>query len=68
MREIRRALVELPDPDGPLDAVDHVEAVVRESSAASTDGRALDKAMDDLQVAIAQLDKQITDRYLSVGA
>ncbi len=68
MREIRRALVELPDPDGPLDAVDHVEAVVRESSSASTDGRALDKAMDDLQVAIAQLDKQITDRYLSVGA
>ena len=35
MREIRRALAELPDPDGPLDAVDHVEAVLRDSSAAS---------------------------------
>ena len=58
LREIRRALAELPDPDGPLDAVDHVEAVLRESSAASTDGAALDEAMDDLQVAIAQLDKQ----------
>jgi len=68
MREIRRALVELPDPGGPLDAVDHVEAVVRASAVASTDGRALDKAMDDLQVAIARLDKRITDRYLSVGA
>ena len=68
MREIRRALAELPDPDGPLDAVDHVEAVVRESSAASTDGQALDDAMDDLQVAIAQLHKRITDRYLLVGA
>ena len=68
MREVRRALVELPDPDGPLDAVDHVEAVLRESSAASTDGQALDQAMDDLQVAIAQLDKRINDRYLLVGA
>jgi uncharacterized alpha-E superfamily protein len=68
MREIRRALAELPDPDGPLDAVDHVEAVLRESSAASTDGQALDQAMDDLQVAIAQLDKRINDRYLLVGA
>ena len=68
MREIRRALVELPAPDGPLDAVDHVEAVLRESSAASTDGQALDQAMDDLQVAIAQLDQRINDRYLLVGA
>ena len=67
LREIRRALGELPDPDGPLDAVDHVEAVLRESTAASTDGAALDDAMDSLQVAIATLDKRITDRYLQVG-
>ena len=38
LREIRRALAELPDPGGPLDAVDHVEAVLRDSTAASTDG------------------------------
>ena len=68
LREIRLALAELPDPGGPLDAVDHVEAVLRDSSSASTDGSALDAAMDDLQVAIAQLDKRITDRYLQVGA
>jgi uncharacterized alpha-E superfamily protein len=67
LREIRRALVEMPDPGGPLDAVDHVEAVLRDSTAASTDGAALDEAMDALQVAIAQLDRRITDRYLRVG-
>ena len=67
LREIRLALVELPDPGGPMDAVAHVEAVLRESTAASTDGTALDKAMDDLQVAIAQLDSRINDRYLQVG-
>jgi uncharacterized alpha-E superfamily protein len=67
LREIRRALRELPESDGPLDAVEHVEAVLRESAAASTEGTALDKAMDDLQVAIALLDERITDRYLMVG-
>jgi hypothetical protein len=67
LREIRRALRELPESDGPLNAVEHVEAVLRSSSAASTEGVALDRAMDDLQVAIAQLDKRITDRYLIVG-
>lgn len=67
LREIRLALTELPDPGGPMDAVAHVEAVLRESTAASTDGTALDRAMDDLQVAIAQLDTRISDRYLQVG-
>ena len=60
LREMRLALAELPDPGGPLDAVDHVEAVLRDSTAASTDGTALDAAMDELQVAIALLDKRIT--------
>jgi uncharacterized alpha-E superfamily protein len=68
LREMRRALAELPDPDGPMDAIEHVEAVLRESAAASTDGHALDQAMDDLQVAIGQLHKRITDRYLMVGS
>lgn len=68
LREIRLALAELPDPGGPLDAVAHVEVVLRESTAASTDGTALDAAMDELQVAIAQLDTRIQDRYLQVGA
>ena len=67
LREIRLALAELPDPGGPLDAVAHVEAVLRDSTAASTDGQALDDAMDHLQLAIAQLDRRIADRYLQVG-
>ncbi len=68
LREVRLALAELPDPGGPLDAVAHVEAVRHASTAASTDGTALDAAMDELQVAIAQLDTRIQDRYLQVGA
>lgn len=68
LREMRLALAELPDPGWPLDAVAHVESVLRDSAAASTDGKALDAAMDELQLAIAQLDKRINDRYLQVGA
>lgn len=67
LREIRRALAEMPDPEDPLDAVDHVDVVLRDSTAASTDGAALDEAMDALQVAIAQLHRRITERYLRVG-
>ena len=68
LREIRRALAELPDPgvDRSMQ-VDHVEAVLRESTGGGIDGAALDDAMDALQVAIAQLDKRITDRYLRSG-
>jgi uncharacterized alpha-E superfamily protein len=68
LREIRRALGELPDPGPALDAADHVEAVLRDSTAAATDGEQLDAAMDALQMAIAQLNRRITDRYLRVGA
>jgi uncharacterized alpha-E superfamily protein len=74
LREIRRALRELVDPDGPLDAVDEVEAVLRRSSMETTDaaegaaGSRLDDAMDALQVAIDRLDRRIAERYLRVGA
>jgi uncharacterized alpha-E superfamily protein len=68
LREIRLALSELPEPGGPLDAVADVEAVVRDASAASTDGHALDAAMDQVQLAIARLDQRIHERYLRIGA
>ena len=68
LREIRLALAELPEPLGALDAVDHVLAVLRNSAAVSSDGAALDDAMDALQVAIAHLDRRITERYLLVGS
>ncbi len=70
LREIRRALRELTDPDGPLDAVDEVEAVLRHSSVATeggADGSQLDDAMDALQIAISRLDRRIAERYLRVG-
>ena len=67
LREIRRALSELVDPVGPLDSVDAVEAVLHQSSAATTDGAELDDAMDALQAAIAELDARITERYLRLG-
>ncbi|MDQ3469205.1 MAG: alpha-E domain-containing protein [Actinomycetota bacterium] len=68
LREIRNALGSLPDPGAVLDAVDRVDAVVRDSSAATDDGEELDDAMDAVQVAISQLDRHITERYLRVGS
>jgi uncharacterized alpha-E superfamily protein len=70
LREIRRALRELTDPDAPLDAVDEVEAVLRQSSMTTedgADGSELDDAMDALQMAIGRLDRRIAERYLRVG-
>ena len=68
LREIRLALGELPGPVACLDAVDHVAAVLRRSTASSSDGAALDDEMDALQRAIGQLSERITERYLRVGA
>ncbi len=68
LREIRLALAELPGPTTCLDTLDHVVAVLRRSTAASTDGAALDDAMDAVQVAIGELNQQITVRYLRGGA
>jgi uncharacterized alpha-E superfamily protein len=67
LREIRLAIGELPGPVGCLDAVDHVAAVLHRSTDASSDGAALDEAMDALQVSIAELNERITERYLRIG-
>ena len=67
LREIRHALGSLPNPGAVLDAVDQVDAVVSDSSSATDDGEELDDAMDAVQVAISQLDRHITERYLRVG-
>lgn len=64
LREIRRALGELPDPAVLFDEVDAVDAVLRRSTANGIDGAELDDAMDALQVALAQLDRRIHERYL----
>lgn len=67
LREIRLALAELPEPGTGLDAVDRIDAELYDAVRSSHDGGALDEAMDSLQVAIAELDRRITDRYLRVG-
>jgi uncharacterized alpha-E superfamily protein len=64
LREIRRALGELPDPSQLYDEVDAVDAAVRGSTSEDFDGAALDEAMESLQDALAQLDRRIHERYL----
>ena len=64
LREIRRALGELPDPSALFDEVDEVDAVLRSSTADGVDGAELDDAMEALQLALAQLDRRVHDRYL----
>jgi uncharacterized alpha-E superfamily protein len=64
LREVRRALGELPDPTVLFDEVDAVDAIVRGSTTNDFDGAALDKAMESLQDALAQLDRRIHERYL----
>lgn len=71
LREIRRALGELPDPTSLFDDVDLVDAALRDSTADTGDGalagQQLDDSMDAIQVALAQLDRRIHDRYLRIG-
>lgn len=67
LRETRRALNELPDPVRLLDEVDQIDAVLRDSTTDGIDGAELDEAMDELQVAIGNLDRLIHDHYLRLG-
>jgi uncharacterized alpha-E superfamily protein len=67
LREIRRALGELPDPGTLYDEVDSVDATLRGSTADDIDGARLDDAMESLQVALAQLDRRIHERYMRIG-
>jgi len=64
LREIRRALGELPDPSVLFDEVDVVDAVLRGAATDDVDGAALDNAMESLQGALALLDRRIHERYL----
>jgi uncharacterized alpha-E superfamily protein len=67
LREIRRALGELPDPGVLYDEVDAVDATLRGSTTDDIDGAQLDEAMESLQGALAQLDRRIHERYLRTG-
>jgi uncharacterized alpha-E superfamily protein len=74
LREVRRALGELPDPSDLFDEVDAVDARLRGpvpgapgGTADDVDGAKLDEAMEAVQVALAQLDRRIHDRYIRRG-
>jgi uncharacterized alpha-E superfamily protein len=67
LREIRRALGELPDPGVLYDEVDAVDATLRGSTTDDIDGAQLDDAMESLQGALAHLDRRIHERYLRTG-
>lgn len=67
LREVRRALLELPDPAELVDGVDRVDSTIRDAVADGVDGAELDDAMERLQEAMADLDRRIHDRYLRLG-
>jgi uncharacterized alpha-E superfamily protein len=67
LREIRHALGELPEPGVLYDEVDAVDATLRGSTAGDIDGAQLDRAMESLQGALAQLDRRIHERYMRIG-
>ena len=67
LREVRRALLELPDPAELVDGVDRVDSTIRDAVADGVDGAELDDAMERLQEAVADLDRRIHDRYLRLG-
>jgi uncharacterized alpha-E superfamily protein len=63
--ELRAELSRLPRPDGPLEALGVVLAVLARIEATGDDGLALDASMDALQAALASLDDAIAARYFS---
>ncbi len=65
--EIRSVLAALPEPDGVVEALDHVDTVLASCDPGADDGEMLDDAMEAVQAAIASLGAAIDARYLSVG-
>jgi len=67
LREFGLALRELPDPAGPLGALDGVLSALEAARGTSASGAAdLDEAIDHIQNAIAELDRRLAERYLRV--
>ena len=66
LREFGMALRELPEPSGPLGALDAALSALEAARGTSEDSAALDAAMDDIQGALAALGRHIAERYLRV--
>jgi uncharacterized alpha-E superfamily protein len=65
--EIRTVLAVLPRPDAVVDALDAVDSHLASCDPAADDGAVLDKAMDELQVRLGDLDEAIRHRYFALG-
>ena len=68
LSEIENSLDRLSRSDGARTAVSDVRAVLRTLSPVVDDGRHLDRAMDQVQFALAGLSDEIVRRFLRVGS
>jgi len=65
VQRMRSALARLPRPEATLPAVDALEALLANLPATATDGTALDQSMDQLQLALADLDSCVYDTFVN---
>ena len=65
---IRSVLHELPSPAEVVVALDHAESALRLADPHATGGAEIDRAMDQVQVAIAALHGAIHRRYVDVAS
>lgn len=64
---IRSVLAQLPRPEGVLDVLDEVDAVLASCDPGVGDGAVLDRAMESVQAALAALGEAIDARYFAIG-
>lgn len=64
VQRMRAALARLPRPESTMPAVDALEALLRTLPAEAADGAALDRAMDQVQVALGDLNSRVYDTFV----
>ncbi|MGH9133415.1 MAG: alpha-E domain-containing protein [Ilumatobacteraceae bacterium] len=64
---MRGVLTNLPRPDAVISVLDQTTATLMACEAHADDGARLDDAMDEVQLAIAELDQAIASRFLAAG-
>ncbi|MEQ1699927.1 MAG: alpha-E domain-containing protein [Ilumatobacteraceae bacterium] len=64
VQRMRAALSRLPRADATMPAVDALEALLRTLPAEAADGAALDRAMDQVQIALADLNTRVYDTFV----
>ena len=64
VQRMRSALLRLPQPEATLPAVDALDALLANLPAAATDGSALDQSMDQVQLALAELNRRVYSTFV----